>query len=250
MGEVCQNAGFQLLLGSVSLTEWISPSKMDSGAEIGQDIQPERGILGLIDEDVKSSFLLPWFAHCVHLDDEEITRMGDAGAGISYCPTSNMRLGSGIARIREMLNAGVRVSLGVDGSASNDSGNMLMEIRNAMLLSRLREETCWLSARDVLLMATRGGAAVLGRSDIGEISPGKQADLALFSMNGIEYAGGMSDPLAALVFCLRQAPVDHLIINGRIRITNGRSKTDMHTLIDTHNRLAEEMLKRAGEFHL
>ena len=173
-----------------------------------------------------------WFAHCVHLSDEEIARMGDTGVGVSHCPTSNMRLGSGIAPIKELLDAGVRVSLGVDGSASNDSGNMLAEIRNAMLLSRLRKEDCWLTARDVLSMATRGGAAALGRDDIGELSPGKQADIALFDMNRIEYAGGMSDPLAALVFCVRMAPVDYLIINGRIRITAGKSEVDESALID------------------
>ncbi|NOZ76076.1 MAG: amidohydrolase family protein, partial [FCB group bacterium] len=114
-----------------------------------------------------------WYAHAVHLNDQEIDAMGAAGVGISHCPSSNMRLGSGIARIKELLNAGVNVSLGVDGSASNDSGNMLMEMRNALFLSRLRKSDDWLTARDVLWMATRGGAAVLGRDDIGELSVGE-----------------------------------------------------------------------------
>jgi len=186
-----------------------------------------------------------WFAHCVYLSDEEMTRMGEAGVGVSHCPTSNMRLGSGIAPIRELLDAGVRVSLGVDGSASNDSGNMLMEIRNAMLLSRLREEEYWLSARDVLAMATRGGAATLGRDDIGEITLGKQADIALFSVDGIEYAGGMSDPLAALVFSVRMSPVDYLIVNGVIRISEGESAMDEVMLVSAHNEIAAGMLAGA-----
>ncbi len=184
-----------------------------------------------------------WFAHAIHLNDEEIERLGEVGAGVSHCPTSNMRLGSGIARIKEMLNAGIRVSLGVDGSASNDSSNMLAEIRNAMLISRLREEQYWLTARDVLMMATRSGASALGRNDIGEISVGKCADLALFSMDKIEYAGGMSDPLAALVFSNRMSAVDFLIINGEIQIRNGKSKIDENKLIETHNKIASEMVE-------
>ncbi len=186
-----------------------------------------------------------WFAHAVHLSDSEIARMGAAGAGISHCPSSNMRLGSGIARIRELLQAGVHVSLGVDGSASNDSGNMLQEMRNAMLLSRLREASCWLTAREVLYMATRGGAAVLGRNDIGQLSSGKQADLALFDMSRLEYAGGMSDPVAALLFCVRSAPVDQLMVKGTWRIRNGNSPVDENALITEHNRIAAEMLSRA-----
>ncbi len=184
-----------------------------------------------------------WFAHMVHLNDSEIEKIGKTGTGISHCPTSNMRLGSGIARIREMLDAGVKVSIGVDGSASNDSSNMLAEIRNAMLISRLREEQYWLTVRDVLFMATRGGASILGRDDIGEISIGKCADLALFSMDKIEYAGGMSDPLAALVFSNRMSAVDFLIINGEIQIRNGISKIDEENLIEEHNRIASEMIK-------
>lgn len=187
-----------------------------------------------------------WFAHAVHLNDEEIQKMSDAGTGISHCPTSNMRLGSGIARIKEMLSAGVTVSLGVDGTASNDSGNMLMEIRNAMLLSHLRKEPYWLTAREVLWMATRGGAKVLGRDDVGQLAPGKQADLALFSLNGIEYAGGMSDPVAALVFTVRISPVDYLVINGKILIKAGKTLHDENALVQDHNRISAHMLQRAS----
>lgn len=188
-----------------------------------------------------------WVAHAVHLADEEIEKMGNCGMGISHCPSSNMRLGSGIARIKEMLNAGVAVSLGVDGSASNDSSNMLSEIRQAMLLSRLRKPEFWLTAREVLRIATRGGAAALGRDDIGELSIGKQADIALFSLNNLEYAGSLSDPLAALVFTQRMRPVDYLIINGNIRIKKGKSEIDLKKLINDHNRISAELIKRAQQ---
>lgn len=187
-----------------------------------------------------------WFAHAIHLNDEEIERLGEVGAGVSHCPTSNMRLGSGIARIREMLDAGVRVSLGVDGSASNDAGNMLMEIRNAMMLSRLREHQYWLTARDVLCMATRGGASVLGWDDIGQLTVGKQADLALFSIDSLEYAGGRSDPLAALVFTVRMSVVDYLIINGEIQVKDGRTKVDETSLVKEHNNISREMINQAS----
>ncbi|MFH1852472.1 MAG: 8-oxoguanine deaminase [Candidatus Neomarinimicrobiota bacterium] len=187
-----------------------------------------------------------WFAHSIFLNDDEIKRLGATGAGVSHCPSSNMRLGSGIARVREMLDAGVKVSLGVDGSASNDGSNLLAEARQALLISRLREEQYWLTARDVLAIATRGGAAALGRSDIGELAVGKRADLALFSVTGLEYAGALSDPLAALVFTVRQSPVDYLLVEGVIRIRNGRSQVDERQLAQTHNRLAARMLEQAG----
>jgi len=188
-----------------------------------------------------------WYAHAIHLNDEEIQRMADTGTGMSHCPTSNMRLGSGIARIKEMLNKGVKVSLGVDGSASNDAGNILMEIRNAMMISRLRDEKYWLTARDVLWMATRGGASVLGRDDIGQLSAGKHADIALFSLEGLEYAGGLSDPLASLVFSVRTTPVDYLIVNGKIQIKNGKTKIDETSLAKTHNQIAKYMLAKAQD---
>jgi len=188
-----------------------------------------------------------WVAHAVHLRDAEIQRLADTGTGVSHCPSSNMRLGSGIAPIREMLDQGVSVGLGVDGSASNDSGNMLSEIRMALLLSRLREQPCWLTAREVLWMATRGGAAVLGREDIGELTVGKQADLTLFSVGGLEYAGSLSDPLAALIFTVRTTPVDYLIVNGSVTIREGRSSFKETELVDKHNHLAAEMLRRAQE---
>ncbi len=186
-----------------------------------------------------------WVAHAVHLSDIEITQMGDCGMGVSHCPSSNMRLGSGIARIKEMLDAGVAASLAVDGSASNDSGNMLAEIRQAMLLSRLRAEQYWLTAREVLWMATRGGAAAIGRTDIGELSVGKQADLAIFDINSVEYAGGHSDPVAALVFNQRMSSVDYLIINGEVRVDAKHFEGDLGNLLEKHNQISNEMIAAA-----
>lgn len=186
-----------------------------------------------------------WFAHTVHLNDDEIKLMCDVGCGTSHCPTSNMRLGSGIARIKEMTKAGINVSLAVDGSASNDSSNMLSELRNALLLSRMQSENYWLSARDVLWLATRGGAAALHRNDIGQIAVGKQADIALFSVDNLEYAGSLSDPLAALIFTQRLSPVDYLIVNGEVKIRNGKLDFNEKKHIKEHNRIAQEMLENA-----
>ncbi len=188
-----------------------------------------------------------WFAHAVHLNNNEIKLLGKTGCGVSHCPTSNMRLGSGIARIKEMIDAGISVSLAVDGSASNDSSNMLSEIRNAMLLSRLRDERYWLSARDVLWIATRGGAQVLDRDDIGELTVGKQADLAMFALDSLEYAGGISDPLASLVFTVRTSPVDYLLVNGKVQVRNGKLDFDEKKHINEHNRVSVEMLKEATQ---
>ncbi len=186
-----------------------------------------------------------WFAHLVHLNDDEIKLMGKAGCGVSHCPSSNLRLGSGIARIKEMIDASISVSLAVDGSSSNDSSNMLSEIRNALLLSRLRKEEHWLTARDVLWMATRGGAQVLGRNDIGQLAVDKQADIAMFSVDDLEYAGGMSDPLASLVFTVRTSPVDYLIINGKIQVRNGKLNFDEKKHVREHNQISAEMLRKA-----
>ncbi len=187
-----------------------------------------------------------WTAHSIHLSDDEIKTMGSRKMGISHCPSSNMRLGSGIARIREMLDAGVCVGLGVDGSASNDSSNMLTEARLAMLLSRLREDKKnWLTARDVLWIATKGGALALGRDDIGSLEVGKCADIVLYDMQRIAYAGGMSDPVAALIFCQDTACVDTSIINGKVVIENGKHNFELAPLIKKQNELAAELIAKA-----
>ena len=186
-----------------------------------------------------------WVAHAVHLSDEEIAQMGACGMGISHCPSSNMRLGSGIARIKEMLDAGVAVSMGVDGSASNDSSNMLSEIRQAMLLSRLRKPQFWLTARDVLAMATNGGAAALGRDDVGSLEVGKQADIAMFGLNYLEYAGSQTDPVASLVFTQRMRPIDNLMINGILQIEDGKSNIDLEKLRIKHNEISIDLVEKA-----
>jgi len=188
-----------------------------------------------------------WFAHAIHLNDDEVRRFAEVGVGISHCPSSNMRLGSGIARVKELMQEGAAVSLGVDGTASNDSGNMLMEIRKAMMISRLRDRDYWLTAREALWLATRGGARVLGRDDIGELAPGKCADLVMFDVNRLEYAGGMSDPLAALVFSVRMSPVDHVIVDGKEVISKTKSVVDEMDLVRQHNQISEDILKIATE---
>ncbi len=183
-----------------------------------------------------------WCAHCVKLDGEGIGLFARSGTGVAHCPASNMRLGSGIAPVRRMRRAGVPVALGVDGSASNDSGHMLAEARLAMLLQRVRHGPAALAARDVLEMATRGGARVLGRDDIGHIAPGMAADLAIFDLNQPAFAGALHDPVAALTFC---GPVSaaYTIVNGVVVVREGRLESvDARDLTARHNRLAGVLL--------
>ncbi|MDD3717005.1 MAG: 8-oxoguanine deaminase [Candidatus Marinimicrobia bacterium] len=187
-----------------------------------------------------------WFAHSIYLNDAEITAAGKAAAGVAHCPSSNMRLGSGIARIREMLDAGVSVGIGVDGSASNDASNMLLEIRNAMLISRLRAPKYWLNTEEVLWMATRGGAKALGRGDIGQILPGKCADICMISMDRLEYAGAAHDPAAAVVFNAALEPVDWLLVNGEIVVKKGKiTGLDEPGLIRRQQELSAALITRA-----
>ncbi len=187
-----------------------------------------------------------WFAHAIHLNAREIEQLGQAQCGIAHCPTSNMRLGSGIAPIKELLTAGARVSLAVDGSASNDSSNLLAELRNALLLSRLREKSKWLNVAEIIWMATRGGAAVLGRDDIGEITPGKWADLILIDLDRIEYAGAQHDPLAALIFNVALQPVDYVIVNGKIVVAKGRlMSSDEAGIIRRQQEMSDRLVQRA-----
>jgi cytosine/adenosine deaminase-related metal-dependent hydrolase len=163
--------------------------------------------LGFLGSDV-------WLAHGVHLDRGDIGRLAATSTGVAWCPTSNMRLGSGIAPARELLDAGGRVGLGVDGSASNDGGHMLGEARQGLLASRARGGAAAMSAREVLRIATRGGAQCLGRDDLGSLEVGKRADIGLFAVDGLAHAGAEHDPVAAVVFC---APgrVKHLWVEGR-----------------------------------
>jgi 8-oxoguanine deaminase len=183
-----------------------------------------------------------WHAHCVKLDREGIGLFARTRTGVAHCPGSNMRLGSGIAPLRAMLDAGVRVGLGVDGSASNDAAHLVGEARQAMLLQRAVHGPAALGAREALALATRGGAAVLGRDDIGQIAPGLAADIVAFDLNAIGFAGAGHDPVAALVFCAPAAPALS-IIDGRVVVREGRLATvDAGPLVERHNRLARRLV--------
>ncbi|MBL7199745.1 MAG: 8-oxoguanine deaminase [Anaerolineae bacterium] len=183
-----------------------------------------------------------WHAHCVHLDDREVALFARTGTGVCHCPSSNMRLASGIAPVRSYLDAGVRVGLGVDGSASNDSSHLLAEARMALLLQRVSGNPAGLSAEEALWLATVGGARVLGRDDIGQLAPGKAADLIGFRLDRLDYAGALHDPLAALVFCAPQH-VELAVINGRAVVQEGHLLTvDLEPLIARHNRIARELV--------
>lgn len=194
-----------------------------------------------------------WFAHSVHVNDEEIHQYAHHGCGVAHCPSSNMRLASGIAPLQKMRAAGVKVGLGVDGSASNDGSHMLGEARQAMLLARLAaglggaslsaaDAPALLSARQSLELATRGGAAVLGRGDIGSLEVGKCADFVAIKLDRLEYAGALHDPLAALMFC---APlrVDHTVVGGKFIVKDGQLQTAVEQkIIEQHNRAAKRLL--------
>ncbi|MFH1573313.1 MAG: 8-oxoguanine deaminase [Acidobacteriota bacterium] len=183
-----------------------------------------------------------WYAHGIHIDTAEIARMSRAATGVCHCPSSNMRLASGIAPVRAFLDAGVRIGLGADGSASNDSSHLLAEARMALLLQRVSGNPAALSAGEALWLATAGGARVLGRDDIGVLAPGKAADLIGFRLDCLDYAGALHDPTAALVFCAPQR-VDLSVINGRVVVRGGRLLTvDLESLIERHNRIARRLV--------
>ena len=184
-----------------------------------------------------------WHAHCVCLNEREIGVFARTGTGICHCPSSNMRLASGIAPVRKMLDSGVKVGLGVDGSASNDSGHLLDEARHAMLLQRVNGDPAGLSAREALHLATRGGAAVLGRDDIGQLAPGMAADFAAYRLDTIGFAGAQHDPLAALVFC-RPQNADWVMVQGRTVVKDGQLTTvDTPALIAEHNRRSAALIR-------
>lgn len=185
-----------------------------------------------------------WHAHCVKLDDPGIALFARTGTGVAHCPCSNMRLASGLAPVRKMRDAGVKVGLGVDGSASNDSNHLLNEARQAMLSARVRDENpAAMSAREALELATRGGAEVLGRAAaLGRIQAGYCADIISFRCDDISLAGAQVDPLAALVFCTPPR-VCHSIINGRQVIADGQLlSAELPLLVEQHNQLATKLL--------
>lgn len=181
-----------------------------------------------------------WHAHCVKLDAGEIDLFARSGTGVAHCPCSNCRLGSGIAPVRAMRDAGVNVGLGVDGSASNDSSNLIAEARQAMLLQRVQFGADKMSAREALRLATRGGAAVLGRDDLGQIAVGKRADLAVWDVSGIESAGSWD---AAALVLAGPTRVRDLFVEGRQVVGDGRMLTvDTGELVARQNKLARELM--------
>lgn len=199
--------------------------------------------LGWTGEDV-------WFAHMVHPDSDEISLLAKSRSGVCHCPSSNMILASGIAPVREMRDAGVRLGLGVDGSASNDGNHLLGEARQAMLLQRVgwpgfESSADRFSAREALELATLGGAAVLGRDDIGSLEAGKAADLVAFRVDGINHAGAGGDPVAALLTCA-PAAAWLSVINGRVLLQQGEIlNLDLAGLVSQHNRHSQRLLDKA-----
>ncbi|WP_425144896.1 8-oxoguanine deaminase [Deinococcus sp.] len=185
-----------------------------------------------------------WFAHGVYFSPADAARLGQCGCGVAHCPSSNMRLASGIAPTRKLLEAGVRVALGVDGSASNDGSHLLAEARQALLVSRVRGTpgSEALSAYDALWLATRGGAAVLGRDDIGQLAPGFAADLIAIDLDDLGYSGARHDPLSALTLC---APprVALNMVNGRLIVEGGRLVgLDLPALVERHDAHSRRMI--------
>jgi 8-oxoguanine deaminase len=203
-------------------------------------------VLNWIGQDV-------WFAHSVHLNQSEIEVYAHTGCAVAHCPSSNMRLASGVAPILRMLAAGVQVGLGVDGSASNDSSHMLAEARQALLLSRLgaaiegaslsgSKAPPLMTARQSLELATRGGAAVLGRDDIGSLEAGKCADFFAIDLNRLDFAGSLHDPVAALVLCA-PVPAAHTVVGGKFIVRDGIVQTiDVQNLIEAHNKAAKRLI--------
>jgi cytosine/adenosine deaminase-related metal-dependent hydrolase len=187
--------------------------------------------LGWLESDV-------WCAHCVHLDASDVAKMGAAGTGVAHCPSSNMRLGAGIAPVRELLDAHVRVGLGVDGPASNERSDLLNETRQALLVARARRGPEAMTVREALWLATRGGAEVLHRDDLGSLEPGKCADFAVWRTDSLEF-GGADDPVAALVLSAPHRP-DRLYVGGKEVVRDGRlTHGDEHEITAEHRRQAQ-----------
>jgi cytosine/adenosine deaminase-related metal-dependent hydrolase len=185
------------------------------------------------------------YAHGIHFNDDELKRIAATHTSIAHCPTSNMRLGSGICRVKEMLPMGINVALAVDGSASNDSSDMLGEIRNALLLQRVHYGAAALTTLDVMKMATENGARLLGFEKVGKIREGWAADLALFNVGKLEYSGSLSDPLAAIIFSGYNHGAEYTIVNGKIAVENGNlTGYDEIELMNKCNAISERMISR------
>jgi len=188
-----------------------------------------------------------WYAHGIFFNDTEIETLSRTGTAIGHCPSSNMRLGSGICRVRDLIDAGAVVGIGVDGSASNDSSDMLGELRQTMLLQRVKYGAEGITAREVYRMASEGGARLLGYQKLGKLEEGMLADVALFDVQKLEYAGGLSDPAAALIFCGYNHGADWVIVNGRVAVEHGELAGHQEEEIRVHaNAVAKKLLERAG----
>jgi len=182
-----------------------------------------------------------WLAHGIHFNDEEIQRLGKAQTGIAHCPSSNMVLASGICRTKELQKAGAHVGLGVDGSASNDGSNMIQEVRQALLINRLRYQADEVTHQDALYWATKGSAQVLGRNDIGELAIGKQADIALFNLDAPRFSGS-HDPLAALILCGAHT-ADYVMVAGQWKVEQGKLlKSDIDEIQIRHRESAAKLV--------
>lgn len=185
------------------------------------------------------------YAHGIHFNDRELERLAHTGTHIAHCATSNMRLGSGICRVKEMLPLGINVALAVDGSASNDSSDMLGEIRNALLSQRLHYGASALSAVDVLRMGTENGARLLGFEKVGKIREGWAADLALFNVGKLEYSGSLADPLSAIIFSGYNHGTEYTIVNGRIAVDQGSlTGFDETKIMNKCNAISDRMLNQ------
>jgi 8-oxoguanine deaminase len=183
-------------------------------------------------------------AHGIHFSDQEIARLGDAGVGVCHCPNSNMLLASGICHALELEQAGAPVGLGVDGSASNCAGNLIIETRQAMLLQRLRYGSARVTHHDALRWATAGGARVLGRPELGQLAVGKQADIAMFRLDELRFSG-TADPVAALLLC-GASEADHVLVGGRFVVKSGEVVgVDIEALRTEHGHLARALLDGA-----
>jgi cytosine/adenosine deaminase-related metal-dependent hydrolase len=187
-----------------------------------------------------------WFAHGIHFNDAELNLLAQTKTGVSHCPSSNMRLASGVCRVPKMLELGVPLGLAVDGSASNDSSDMLGEVRMCMLLHRVTSGVNAMNAERALWLATKGSAALIGRTDIGSLEIGKTADLVMIDMNQLGFAGTLHDPIAAIVFAGDSHIVDTVMVNGKIVVKNGKlvnmNETD---LVQKANRIAEQLIKNS-----
>ncbi len=188
-----------------------------------------------------------WFAHGIHFNDEELDLLARTKTGVAHCPSSNMRLGSGVCRVREMIDRGVPVGLAVDGSASNDSSDMLGEARQALLLQRVRYGAAGITAKEVLSLATEGGAGILGFEMIGRVEEGWVADLSVFDVGKMEYAGALSDPVAALLFSGYDHGAAHVIVNGRFVVRDKRLVgADEEEIRREADKASRRILKMAG----